>query len=222
MPPDDKVPPEPATLPRILPFPRRHAASEEAAAGSAGPARGPGEEGATVAIDEASLVRDCQRGDRQAMERLYLRYRRRVYSLVARIGGAAVADELSQEVFLKIYKNISKFRGDSQLGTWIYRLTVNATLTYVTRRPRDLALEDQPLEPPAAPGPETDPALRARIERALAALPAGYRAVLVLHDVEGQSHEEIAEVLGCRVGTSKSQLHKARARMRELLGPLGR
>jgi RNA polymerase sigma-70 factor (ECF subfamily) len=216
MPPDDEVPPEPAALPRILPFPRRNPAvgpvpvtngARPSAAGGAG-------------LDEASLVAACQRGDRPAMEQLYLRYRRRVYSLVVRIGGPLVADELCQEIFLKIYKNLSKFRGDSQLGTWIYRLTVNATLTHVTRRPRDLALEDHPVEPAADERPTGDPALRARIERALGVLPAGYRAVIVLHDVEGLNHEEIAEILGCRVGTSKSQLHKARARMRQLLGPM--
>jgi len=219
MPPDDKVPPEPAALPRILPFPRRNPAG-----GGVSPATGrptsADEAAAAVVPDEASLVAACQRGDRRAMERLYLLYRRRVYSLVVRIGGAGVADELCQEIFLKIYKNISKFRGDSQLGTWIYRLTVNATLTHVTRRPRDLALEDHPVEPVADEVPTGDPALRARIESALVDLPAGYRAVLVLHDVEGMNHEEIADILGCRVGTSKSQLHKARARMRDLLGPL--
>jgi RNA polymerase sigma-70 factor, ECF subfamily len=215
MPPDDEVPPEPAALPRILPFPRRNPAIEQARATDA-----ERPVGSPAWPDETSLVEACRRGDRQAMEQLYIRYRRRVYSLIVRIGGPLVAEELCQEIFLKIYKNLSKFRGDSQLATWIYRLTVNATLTYVTRRPRDLALEDHPVEPAADERPTGDPALRARIERAMRDLPAGYRAVLVLHDVEGLNHEEIAEVLGCRVGTSKSQLHKARARMRELLGPL--
>jgi RNA polymerase sigma-70 factor (ECF subfamily) len=154
------------------------------------------------------------------MTRLYTLFSRRVYSLCVRIAGLASADEVAQEVFLKIFRGLPKFRGDSQLSTWIYRLAVNAALTNVTRRPRDLPLEEQTTEPRAVPPPEGDPALRARMERALAALPAGYRAVIVLHDVEGLNHEEIAEVLGCRVGTSKSQLHKARLRMRELLGPL--
>ena len=219
MPPDDEVPPVSAALPRILPFPRRNpgvgpvAATEGQRSAASGPAP-------VLWPDEADLIAACRRGDRRAMEQLYLKYRRRVYSLIVRIGGPLVAEELCQEIFLKIYKNLSKFRGDSQLGTWIYRLTVNATLTHVTRRPRDLALEDHPMEPVADERPMGDPALRARIERALDHLPAGYRAVLVLHDVEGLNHEEIAEILGCRVGTSKSQLHKARARMRELLGPL--
>jgi RNA polymerase sigma-70 factor (ECF subfamily) len=218
MPPDDEVPPEPAALPRILPFPRRKPALEAVATSDG--ERPPSDVVPTPWPDEASLVAACLGGDRRAMEQLYVRYRRRVFSLIVRIGGPQVAEELCQEIFLKIYKNLSKFRGDSQLATWIYRLTVNSTLTYVTRRPRDLALEDHPVEPAADERPTGDPALRARIERALGDLPAGYRAVLVLHDVEGLNHEEIAEVLGCRVGTSKSQLHKARARMRELLGPL--
>ncbi|HEY3357172.1 MAG TPA: sigma-70 family RNA polymerase sigma factor [Polyangia bacterium] len=175
---------------------------------------------AAPAIDEAALIAACQRGDRAAMGRLYTLYSRRVYSLVVRIAGQSSADEVSQEVFLKIFKGLQRFRGDSQLGTWIYRLAVNAALTYVTRRPRELPLDDHVAEPRAVDPPSSDPALRARIERAMAALPAGYRAVLVLHDVEGLNHEEIAEVLGCRVGTSKSQLHKARQRMRELLGPM--
>jgi RNA polymerase sigma-70 factor (ECF subfamily) len=214
MPPDDEVPPEPAALPRILPFPRRNPAIGPVAATEVERPAAP------AWPDENSLVEACRSGDRRAMEELYVRYKRRVFSLVTRIGGPLVAEELSQEIFLKIYKNLSKFRGDSQLATWIYRLTVNATLTYVTRRPRDLALDDHPMEPVADERPTGDPALRARIERALVQMPAGYRAVLVLHDVEGLNHEEIAEVLGCRVGTSKSQLHKARQRMRELLGPL--
>jgi RNA polymerase sigma-70 factor (ECF subfamily) len=175
---------------------------------------------AVTVVDERALVAACQRGDRAAMGRLYERYRRRVYSLIARIAGGPAADEVSQEAFLKIFKGLQGFRGESQLGTWIYRLAVNAALTYVTRRPKDLPLDEQPEEPCAVEPPAGDPALRERLERALGALPAGYRAVLVLHDVEGLNHEEIAEILGCRVGTSKSQLHKARLRMRELLGPL--
>jgi RNA polymerase sigma-70 factor (ECF subfamily) len=103
----------------------------------------------------------------------------------------------------------------------MYRLAVNAALSHATRTQararRDLG-EEALATLPAEPGPSSDPRLRARLERALAELPAGYRAVLVLHDVEGLQHEEIAEILGCRVGTSKSQLHKARARMREILG----
>ncbi len=170
--------------------------------------------------DDAALVAACRRGEHRAMEALYHRYKRRVYGLVTRIVGYSDADEVAQEAFVRIYRGLAKFRGDSQLGTWIYRLSVNAALSHVTRRQKRIHLGDDALaEVPAPPEPRRDPRLSERLERAMAELPPGYRAVLVLHDIEGLSHEECAEILGCRVGTSKSQLHKARGRMRELLGP---
>jgi len=168
---------------------------------------------------EAALVQACQVGDRSAQEALYLKYRVRVHNLCARISGEQDADELSQEIFLKVFRGIARFRGDSALATWIYRLAVNAALTHVTRRPRERSLDEAGWDEPGHSPTARDPRLRERIERALADLPAGYRAVLVLHDIEGLSHEEIADVLDCRVGTSKSQLHKARQKMRALLGP---
>ena len=180
---------------------------------------------ASVAIraEEAILVARCRTGDRGAMRIIYERYRRRVFSLVMRIAGAEEAEELTQEVFLKAFRGVDKFRGEAQLGTWLYRMAVNAALTQVTRAKGRRKASEELLEGVAAPVSaavsDGDPKVRGRLEMALLALPAGYRAVLVLHDVEGLQHEEIAEVLGCRVGTSKSQLHKARAKMRDLLGP---
>jgi len=168
---------------------------------------------------ELELVAACRRGESWALESLYHRYKRRVFGVVTRIAGPADAEEVAQEVFVRIFRGIAKFRGDSALSTWIYRLAVNAALTYVSRRPRDRGGEEQLATIEAPEGPTRDPKLAARLEAALAELPAGYRAVLVLHDIEGLSHEECAAIVGCRVGTSKSQLHKARARMRELLGP---
>jgi RNA polymerase sigma-70 factor (ECF subfamily) len=167
--------------------------------------------------EDARLLDACRLGDRRAMEALYHRFKRRVFSLVARIAGVGDAEEVSQEVFVRIFRGLARFRGDSQLSTWIYRLAVNAALSHVERRPRRAEGEDALAHVAAEDKPATDPYLVARLEQALAALPAGYRAVLVLHDVEGLSHEEIGEILDCRVGTSKSQLHKARAKMRELL-----
>jgi RNA polymerase sigma-70 factor (ECF subfamily) len=176
-----------------------------------------------VRSEEAVLVARCRIGDRAAMKTVYERYRRRVFSLVMRIAGDQDAEELSQEVFLKAFRSLDKFRGEAQLGTWLYRLAVNAALTHVSRDRGRKQAPEEALESVPAPTQTQlasgDPKLRNRLEVALQALPAGYRAVLVLHDVEGLQHEEIAEVLGCRVGTSKSQLHKARAKMRELLGP---
>lgn len=175
---------------------------------------------ATAEMDDAALVSACRRGERRAMEALYHQYKRRVYGLVTRIAGPSDADEVAQDVFVRIYRGLPKFRGDSQLGTWIYRLAVNAALSHVTRRAKRPTTGEEAMEHVPAPvGPRRDPRLAERLEQALAALPPGYRAVLVLHDVEGLSHEECASILGCRVGTSKSQLHKARSRMRELLGP---
>jgi RNA polymerase sigma-70 factor (ECF subfamily) len=171
--------------------------------------------------EERVLVEACRRGERAALHVFYERYRRRVFTLIARIVGAQDAEELAQDVFLRAFRALDKFRGDAQLSTWMYRLAVNAALSHATRtqarRRRDLG-DETLLTLPAEDSPESDPRLRARLQAALDELPAGYRAVLVLHDVEGLQHEEIAQILGCRVGTSKSQLHKARMRMRELLG----
>ena len=173
--------------------------------------------------DDAQLIAACRRGEARAMEMLYHQYKRRVFGMAHRIVGATDAEEVAQEVFVRVYRGLAAFRGDSALSTWIYRLTVNASLSYLARRGRrqEVAVDDTIAEVPAPPAVERDPALAARIEAALGQLPAGYRAILVLHDVEGLSHEECAEILECRVGTCKSQLHKARARMRELLGAIG-
>jgi RNA polymerase sigma-70 factor (ECF subfamily) len=169
---------------------------------------------------DAELVAACRRGEGRAMEALYHQYKRRVFGLVGRIVGAGEAEEVAQDVFVRIFRGLPKFRGDAALGTWIYRLAVNAALSHATRRKRhDHAGDDILAELPAPAHTPRDPRLAARLEHALAQLPPGYRAILVLHDVEGLSHEECADIMRCRVGTSKSQLHKARARMRELLGP---
>jgi len=169
--------------------------------------------------DDAQLIAACRRGEVRAMERLYHQYKRRVFGMAHRIVGPSDAEEVAQEVFVRVFRGLAAFRGDSALSTWIYRLTVNAALSHLARRGRRHEVGDDGLTEVAAPPiAERDSALAARIETALGQLPAGYRAILVLHDVEGLSHEECASILECRVGTCKSQLHKARARMRELLG----
>jgi RNA polymerase sigma-70 factor (ECF subfamily) len=172
--------------------------------------------------DDAQLIAACRRGEARAMEMLYHQFKRRVFGMAHRIVGPNDAEEVAQEVFVRVFRGLAAFRGDSALSTWIYRLTVNASLSHLARRGRRQEISDDNLpEVPATPEPERDSALAARIEACLEQLPAGYRAILVLHDVEGLSHEECAAILECRVGTCKSQLHKARARMRELLGPIG-
>jgi RNA polymerase sigma-70 factor (ECF subfamily) len=176
--------------------------------------------------DEAALIDAVRRGAPGSREELYHRYKRRVFALAVRIVGPSDAEEVAQEAFIRVFRGLPKFRGDAALGTWIYRLAVNAALSHRARRgnvARPAEADDRgAAERALAVPPETgDAALRKRLERALAALPVGYRTVIVLHDVEGLEHEEVAAILGCHVGTSKSQLHKARARLRELLAAQG-
>jgi RNA polymerase sigma-70 factor (ECF subfamily) len=174
---------------------------------------------AAALADDAQLIAACRRGEARAMEMLYHQYKRRVFGMAHRIVGPSDSEEVAQEVFVRVFRGLAAFRGDSALSTWIYRLTVNAALSHLARRGRRHEIGDDGLsELPAPPVAARDSALASRIEAALAQLPPGYRAILVLHDVEGLSHEECAAILECRVGTCKSQLHKARARMRELLG----
>jgi len=154
------------------------------------------------------------------MERLYQLYVGRCFSVVCRMVGYQDAEEVVQEAFIKIYKGIGSFRGDSSIGTWIYRLSVNSSLTFLARRKRHhermraAGVMQEVADAPPVSGGALD---RITLERCIGQLPSGYRAVLVLHDVEGLSHEEIASIMGWHRGTSKSQLHKARARMRRLL-----
>jgi len=178
-----------------------------------------------VSAEDTELVAAIRRGDPGSREALYHRYKRRVFALAVRIVGAGDAEEVSQEAFIRIFRGLPKFRGDSALGTWIYRLSVNAALSHRSRRGAVPSAASDPEVPIAAAlieGPPTgDAVLRARLERALWQLPVGYRTVIVLHDVEGLEHEEVAQVLGCHVGTSKSQLHKARGKLREILLQVG-
>jgi RNA polymerase sigma-70 factor (ECF subfamily) len=177
--------------------------------------------------DESALIAAVQRGDAGSREALYHRYKRRIYALAVRIAGAGEAEEVVQEAFIRVFRGLEKFRGEAALSTWIYRLAVNAALSHRARRgtaplrgvgdPGTDELDTHPADEPA----RGDAVLRTRLERALIRLPQGYRTVIVLHDVEGMEHEQIAEVLGCHVGTSKSQLHKARAKLRELLAADG-
>ncbi len=171
--------------------------------------------------EDAALVAAIRRSDPGSREALYHRYKRRVFALALRIVGSSDAEEVTQEAFIRIFRGLPKFRGDAALGTWIYRLSVNAALSHRSRRgPVPAAMLEADAPPPPVlieQPPAGDAVLRARLERALWRLPVGYRTVIVLHDVEGLEHEEVAAILGCHVGTSKSQLHKARGRLRELL-----
>jgi RNA polymerase sigma-70 factor (ECF subfamily) len=163
---------------------------------------------------------------------VYNSYRRRIYAqCLCMLRNHGDAEDAAQEVFLQLYRKAHTFRGESSFSTWLYRLTTNCILMEI-RRKRHRASEVTPRE--AAVGVEsantaTDPTLdvfqapsapifeRMGIGAAVSQLPNGYQRIFQLHDVEGYTHEEIAVILGIRVGTSKSQLHKARLRMRGLL-----
>ncbi len=163
-------------------------------------------------------------GDMSAFEELYERHNRRVYSLCLRMTqNVAEAEDLAQEVFIQLYRKVGSFRGDSQFTTWLHRMTVNQVLMHFRKksaRPEMTAVDDQTptrivdgTENPARM-PVVD---RIALDKAIAELPVGYRTIFILHDVEGYQHEEIAKMLGLAVGTSKSQLHKARLKLRKLI-----
>jgi RNA polymerase sigma-70 factor (ECF subfamily) len=172
-------------------------------------------------VAERRLVREAQGGDLVAFERLYRENERKVFALCLRLSSdAALAEELTQEVFVRAWRKLSGFRGDSAFSSWLYPMTVNVALSERrSRRRRDarfFVTEDPAsLErAPSAPAPERG----FDIEKALAALPPGARAVFILHDVEGRTHDEIAALLNIAPGTSKAQLFRARRLLREALG----
>jgi len=167
------------------------------------------------------LAQRVAAGDMLAFEEFYERYHRRVYALCLRMtGNTAEAEDLTQEVFIHVYRKIGSFRGDSTLMTWLHRVTVNRTLMHFRKSAvrRERTTEDGATPEPAAFLGHTPAVDRLIIEKALTQLAPGYRAVFILHDVEGYEHSEIARILGISTGTSKSQLHKARLRLRQLIG----
>jgi RNA polymerase sigma-70 factor, ECF subfamily len=162
-------------------------------------------------------------GDRRAFERLYRAHAGRVFALCARMAAdRALAEELTQDVFVRVWEKLGSFRGDSSFGTWVHRVAVNVCLNRLQsdRRERKRAAtgadeEDDVIA--TLPARPTAPGERMDLERAIAGLPPGARRVFVLHDVEGYRHEEIAEQLGITSGGSKAQLHRARLLLREAL-----
>jgi RNA polymerase sigma-70 factor (ECF subfamily) len=170
------------------------------------------------------LAQASSGGDMAAFEELYARHSRRVYSLCLRMtANTAEAEDLAQEVFIQLYRKLGSFRGESQFTTWLHRLTVNQVLMHFRRRgvKAEQVTEDGEAPVRVVPGTEDHARMpvvdRIALDKAVGQLPPGYRAVFVLHDVEGHEHEEVARLLGCSVGTSKSQLHKARMKLRQLL-----
>jgi len=182
-----------------------------------------------TSFSDAELIARAQRGEESAFEALYHAHKRRVYHLCFRmIGNTAEAEELTQEAFLRVFRKIHMFRGDSAFSTWLHRLSVNVVLMRLRKkRVTEISFEcgddNQESERPPRDFGAPDLSLtgvvdRLTLKRAVAKLPKGCRKVFVLHDVLGCEHHEIAAKLGYSIGTSKSQLHKARMRLRRLLG----
>ncbi len=172
-------------------------------------------------MEDLELIEQAKRGDGGAVRALYQRHARRVYAVVRRLAGDdTLAEDWAQDAWLRAIRALPTFRGDSAFTTWLHRIAVNSALHGRRSRERRSGREAPLEEQTASVRPQGENAvLRLKLERAMEKLPEGMRRVLVLHDVEGYTHEEIAEMLGVNPGTCKSQLFKARARMRSLLNP---
>jgi len=142
-------------------------------------------------------------------------------------GNTAEAEDLTQEAFLQLYRKIGTFRGESAFSTWLHRLAVNVVLMHLRKKGLQAVSLEESLEPQQEDGPKKEIGARDKVlagtidrvnlARAIESLPRGYRLIFVLHDVEGYEHNEIAEMIGCSIGNSKSQLHKARMKLRDIL-----
>jgi RNA polymerase sigma-70 factor (ECF subfamily) len=180
--------------------------------------------------EEKGIIRRAQKGDPEAFRELYDAHRRRVFNLCLRmVQDWGRAEELTQDTFLQVYRRLDTFRGDSAFTTWLHRIAVNIVLMSLRHnrsRAQEIAGalpsdEDQPspiLERLGRADTQLNGALdRVSLEHAIFHLPEGYRLIFVLHDIEGYEHHEIADLLGCSVGNTKSQLHKARLKIRGYL-----
>ena len=183
----------------------------------------------SASLRDAELIARAQNGEESAFEALFHAYKRRIYLLCLRmIGNAAEAEELMQEAFLQLFRKIKTFRGEAAFSTWLHRIAMNISLMRLRKRklkdiPMDSGDDHDKEDRPERQYGSADLSLtglvdRVSLELAIAKLPQGYKRVFELHDVLGYEHNEIAEMLGCSVGNSKSQLHKARLRLRKLLG----
>jgi RNA polymerase sigma-70 factor (ECF subfamily) len=180
-------------------------------------------------LNEAEAILRAGDGDAAAFEYLYRLHSRRVYAVCLRmVGDMTEADDLTQEAFLRLFRKIHTFRGESAFSTWLHRLAVNTVLMHLRRKsPPIVSIDATPDPDDETASPSIDigaPDLllegsidRINLERCIKRLSVGYRTTFVLHDIQGYEHNEIAEILGRSVGDSKSQLHKARTRLREQL-----
>jgi RNA polymerase sigma-70 factor (ECF subfamily) len=181
-------------------------------------------------MTEAETIALAMKGDHESFKVLYNRHKRRVYGLCLRmIGNTETAEDLTQEAFLLLHRKIGTFRGDSAFSTWLHRLTVNIVLMHLRKKRTSEISLDEPLDADedGSGGAMRDFGTqdqslagvidRVSLEHAIESLADGYRIIFVLHDIEGYEHGEIAEMLGCSIGNSKSQLHKARLNLRQIL-----
>jgi RNA polymerase sigma-70 factor (ECF subfamily) len=177
---------------------------------------------------DLDLVQRAQQGDSDAFASLFYAHKPRIYSVCLRMtNNTAEAEDLTQDAFLQVFRKLATFRGDSALSTWLYRIAVNTVLMHFRKKALRQVSLDEPYNQDARLvrreyGSQDDRLSgsvdRIALTRAIRELPAGYRTIFLLHEVEGYEHQEIAQLLDCSVGNSKSQLHKAKLRIRELLG----
>ncbi len=173
-------------------------------------------------VDSAEdLVSRCQAGDVSAFETLYRQHAARIYSLACRMAGSPEdGEDLLQGIFLQVYRKLGSFKGDAAIGPWLYRLALNHCLDYVRSRQARMNKLTETLDAESSFEPiarRDTPIARLDLERALERLPDGCREAFVLHDVEGFDHKEVGRLLGIAEGTSKSQVFKARMKLRTLL-----
>ena len=180
-------------------------------------------------FNEAGAIERAKHGDAEAFQALYDRHKRRVYSLCLRMtANTAEAEDLTQEAFLQLYRKIATFRGESAFSTWLHRLSVNVVLMHLRKKSLPVvSLEETTQGSGEEDAPKKDFGAddlalagsldRLQLQRAVDDLPPGYRMIFVLHDIQGYEHNEIAAMVGCSVGNSKSQLHKARMKLRDML-----
>jgi RNA polymerase sigma-70 factor (ECF subfamily) len=183
----------------------------------------------TREIAEGEVIRLAAKGNAEAFALLYRRHSNRVYGLCLRmIGNAEEAEDVTQEAFMQVFRKIGTFRGEASFSTWLHRLTVNAVLMRLRKKRRvEISIDDatrcneqDPLPPPQLSTQDLNLQGvfdRVNLGKAIEELPDGYRQIFILHDVEGYEHNEIATLLGCSIGNSKSQLFKARQKLRWLL-----
>ena len=163
---------------------------------------------------DRDLIEGCRRGEREAFHTLFETYQDKIYSIALRFSGnEAVAMDIAQETFLKLFSSMADFRGDSSFGTWVYRLVVNSCLDHKRRSWRLIPIADDLMAVLRAPGDALHGLLhnemRGRVQGAVEKLPADQRIVVVLRYTEGLAYEEIATVLGCSMGTVASRLNRA-------------